>query len=91
MTQAEYLASLFHQYYEELAPEFGYKTREESAKPWADVPEQNKRLMIAVAEELLNGDVALLHEIIKSRDHKIMIQSTVYITLSERRTMFPTP
>ena len=46
------LAQLFHETYERLAPEYGYETRKESAKPWADVPENNKRLMIAVCEEV---------------------------------------
>lgn len=31
---AEQLAKKFHETYEELAPQFGYKTREASAKPW---------------------------------------------------------
>lgn len=50
---AESLAQRFHETYERLAPSFGYATREASAKPWADVPEQNKRLMIAVCAEIL--------------------------------------
>lgn len=49
---AERLAQTFHETYERLAPNFGYETRKESAKPWAEVPEQNKRLMIAVCEEV---------------------------------------
>lgn len=44
----EQLAQLFHEQYEFLAPSFGYSTREESRKPWADVPPANKALMIAV-------------------------------------------
>lgn len=52
-TSAEKLAAAFHETYERLAPDFGYKTREDSAKPWAEVPEQNKRLMIAVCAEIL--------------------------------------
>lgn len=51
--RAETLAQRFHETYERLAPSFGYETREASAKPWADVPEQNKRLMIAVCGEIL--------------------------------------
>lgn len=47
------LAQRFHEAYERLAPDFGYKTREASAKPWAEVPEQNKNLMIAVCAEIL--------------------------------------
>ena len=51
--KAEQLAMLFHKTYEELAPNFNYETRKASAKPWADVPESNKRLMIAVAEKII--------------------------------------
>jgi hypothetical protein len=53
MTQAETIAKAFHEAYERLAPEFSYKTREASAVPWDQVPESNKRLMIAVASTLL--------------------------------------
>lgn len=49
----ESLAQQFHETYERLAPGFGYRTREASAKPWAEVPEQNRALMIAVATEIL--------------------------------------
>jgi hypothetical protein len=56
--QAETIASKFHEAYERLAPEFGYKTREASAVPWEEVPEANKSLMIAVIGELLeNGTI----------------------------------
>jgi hypothetical protein len=55
---AEELARAFHETYERLAPEFGYETRRESAVPWEEVPENNKRLMIAVCEELLNRVLA---------------------------------
>jgi len=51
---AEDLAKRFHYSYEALAPNFGYETRKESAKPWGEVPEQNKKLMIAVCEEVLS-------------------------------------
>jgi len=51
---AEGLAKLFHETYERLAPQFNYKTRVESAVPWEDVPENNRKLMIAVCEELLS-------------------------------------
>jgi hypothetical protein len=51
--EAERMAELFHEAYERLAPAFGYRTREESAKPWAEVPKQNRDLMIAVCEEVL--------------------------------------
>lgn len=41
------VARLFHEHYERLAPEFGYRTRDASAVPWSDVPADNKGLMIA--------------------------------------------
>ena len=50
---AEGLARLFHETYERLAPDYGYRTREASAVPWEDVPDGNKRLMIATAAEVL--------------------------------------
>lgn len=49
----EAAARLFHETYERLAPEFGYKTREASAKPWDQVPEQNRALMVATVREVL--------------------------------------
>lgn len=61
---AELLAQTFHDIYEELAPSFGYETREASAKPWAEIPEANRALMIAVAERLLRGrlhDAAMVY------------------------------
>jgi hypothetical protein len=53
MTDAETLARRFHETYERLAPDFGYETRPESAKPWDQVPENNRALMIAVCESIL--------------------------------------
>jgi len=53
MPDAESVAQLFHEAYERLAPAFGYETRSETRVPWQDVPERNKRLMIAVTAEVL--------------------------------------
>lgn len=50
---AEALARKFHDNYESFAYEFGYETRAESAVPWDDVPEANRRLMIATAGAVL--------------------------------------
>lgn len=50
---AEELARFFHDTYERLAPEYDYETREDSRTAWEDVPESNKRLMIATAAEVL--------------------------------------
>lgn len=52
----EQLARLFHETYERLSPDFGYKTREDSAKPWDEVPAQNKALMIAVCAAISVSD-----------------------------------
>lgn len=57
MELAELIAMRFHETYERLAPEHGYKTREASAVPWADVPANNKALMIAVVQNLLDREV----------------------------------
>lgn len=51
---AEIVAKAFHEAYERLAPEHGYETREASAKPWEQVPLQNRRLMTAVVRDLLD-------------------------------------
>lgn len=51
---AEELARAFHEVYESLAPAFGYETRNESAVPWEQVPENNRRLMVAVCGVLLD-------------------------------------
>ena len=53
----EFIAQKFHEAYEKLAPEFSYETREATAVPWVDVPENNKRLMIAVAAKLMEDGV----------------------------------
>lgn len=49
----ESVAKLFHETYERLAPFYQYQTRDATRKPWEAVPENNKRLMIAVAVEVL--------------------------------------
>ena len=43
---------MFHEAYERLAPEFGYRTREESAVPWERVPARNRDLMTATVGEV---------------------------------------
>ena len=50
----EMLARLFHEAYEALAPEHGYKTRAASAVPWEQVPADNKALMVATAAQVLH-------------------------------------
>jgi hypothetical protein len=57
----EQLAQLFHETYERLAPEYGYETRPETAKRWEEIPadNNNKRLMIAVAGEIMKKVVLI--------------------------------
>jgi hypothetical protein len=50
---AEGVAQCFHEAYERLAPDFGYRTREASAKPWPEVPERNRALMVATVDAVL--------------------------------------
>lgn len=54
---AKRIARAFHDAYERLAPSYGYETRRASAKPFGDIPENNKALMIATVSELLAHDV----------------------------------
>ena len=54
LARPEALARFFHEWYEALAPAYGYKTRDESAVPWDDVPAQNRALMVAVASQVLH-------------------------------------
>lgn len=46
-SEDEAVARAFHEAYERLAPQFGYRTREASAVPWEDVPQANRDLMVA--------------------------------------------
>ena len=56
METPERIARAFHEAYEKLAPMFGYETREANAKPWIEVPTQNRELMKAVVSSLIvNG------------------------------------
>ncbi|NML55410.1 hypothetical protein HHL19_16705 [Streptomyces sp. R302] len=54
---AEEIAQQFHEAYEDLAPSHGYETREASRKPWPEVPEANRSLMVAVIDRLLSEGV----------------------------------
>lgn len=51
------IARAFHEAYERKAPTVGYATREESRRPWPDVPHANKVLMRATVVELLAAGV----------------------------------
>lgn len=47
------VAREFHDAYERLAPEHGYRTRRASAVPWEDVPLANQALMIHTVWDLM--------------------------------------
>jgi len=55
-SEAAAIAEAFHDAYETLAPRFGYRTREASARPWTHVPEQNRNLMTATVQSLLDSN-----------------------------------
>ena len=46
------IATAFHEAYERLAPRYGYETRPESRKPFSDLPNELKLLMVAVVREV---------------------------------------
>ncbi len=54
MKHAEMIAGLFHATSETLAPDYGYETRKASAVAWEDVPANNKALMIATVQHLID-------------------------------------
>jgi hypothetical protein len=49
----EDVARAFHDAYERLAPDYSYKTRDASAVPWEQVPENNRALMKATVAAAL--------------------------------------
>lgn len=59
MYAPEFIASSFHKHYEDLAPLFGYETREDSAVPWEDVPMKNRHLMEKVVTRLIATGVVI--------------------------------
>ncbi len=61
---AERLARRFHEVYETLAPFYDYETRRESAVEWEDVPENNRRLMVATCEQVQEELVGYLIEVL---------------------------
>lgn len=49
---AEALAKRFHDAYEALAPSHNWQTQERSRKPWDEVPEENRKLMVATVKRV---------------------------------------
>jgi hypothetical protein len=51
--QVEAIARAFHENYERLAPEFGWKPQPQSSVSWERVPPENRQLMQATVRSLL--------------------------------------
>lgn len=64
------IAEAFHRAYERAAPALGYTTREASCKPWAEVPDENKRVMRATVESLLADGIIARGTSASSREEK---------------------
>jgi len=72
------VARAFHETYERLAPKHGYETRPESAVPWEQVPANNRRLMVDVADTVLarlayprdEAHIAELEAALAARSHE---------------------
>ena len=59
MTEREFIAKRFHEVYEDLAPDYGYRTRSESRLPWDEVSGTLRSLMVATVGQLLKeGTIA---------------------------------
>lgn len=56
-TTAEYLAERFHEAYERLASTYQDDTLGKSRTAWTDVPDRDKKLMIATCQDLLDKKV----------------------------------
>lgn len=48
----EQIAMLFHDTYERLGPSFGWDTQQRCKREWADLPPENKHLMVATCKEV---------------------------------------
>lgn len=55
MSPGEYLARVFHQFYEEMAPDLGYQPRPETRQ--FDPESANGKLMIAVCTRMFTSGI----------------------------------
>ena len=86
----EQLAQKFHELYETLAPQFNYTTRKASAKPWTDVPENNRNLMIAVCGEILHN-WAVLRSVSTTKEEKQMLDRPLLLVPGLYEIVFDKP
>lgn len=87
----EQIARRFHEAYERLAPEHGYKTRDATAVPWDQVPDNNRALMIATVADAcqpLLAEVDRLKADYEARGNRIesLKREVTKVSLVARRT-----
>jgi hypothetical protein len=78
------IARAFHEAYEKLAPEWGYKTRPESAVPWEQVPAANKGLMCSVIHQLIEDGVLAAREDTERPEEVTRLREGLERALAER-------
>jgi hypothetical protein len=83
MTTPLQLAILFHDTYEQLAPDFGYETREDTRQ--FNPESKNGRLMIAVCEDIMKR---IPFNSFCTCDHKSHIKSLLHDVECERYLPF---
>ena len=66
---AEVLARRFHELYERIAPQFGYRTRKGTRVPWSELPDDNRELMLLVSGKIIE-------EIVSPREAGVVIKAT---------------
>lgn len=59
----EDVARQFHDTYERLAPDYAWETQVRSRVEWADLPNENRGLMLAVVEEVVGPILAERQEL----------------------------
>lgn len=63
MTEAEFIAREFHRIYTHLAPAFGWRVHRDTRDSWEELPDRNRKLMIATAGRLIaDGTIIPGHE-----------------------------
>lgn len=90
MTAAEKLARRFHDLYEQMAPGFGYTTREETRQFIPESP--NGKLMIAVCEALAaSPEVQALIREAEARGMNNGMLTAIEVVADERNKRNPGP
>jgi hypothetical protein len=56
------IAVMFHDYYEKIAKEVGWKTQDGCGVPFNNLPDKNKQVMLKVADKVLAEIIRRLRE-----------------------------